>query len=230
MRTRFLCPVTVALFSATPFIALITPLGAKDLVATRELSPFTHTARVAAGADIGTIRFQCIKRVQVPTRVRYTADSAHCDELQFREPGGSAACPQAKTEASETAYEVTYSVKSQPMASDESASREFTFSVYFRPGELPADVHKAIARKLSHTDLAGYFAVTTSVETAPRTAIDNEKSHFCAGNYVDGAWTHADRACLDDIRYGKAASSSGFLTVRVEPVSRRVNVAAAGGK
>ena len=84
------------------------------------------------------------------------------------------------------AYEVTYSYTGQPLASDEYGNRNFTLHVYFRPDELSSQVRKALTeRKGDRGDLAGYFTVNVRRESAQRTAIDEARSHFCAGT----SWT-----------------------------------------
>ena len=235
MLRRLFAPTTVAILSGG---LLLCPLRAREAnksvptvaawqnsmeMHTGDLHPFTHLAYLPAGTDPGTIRFERVKLVRVATRVKYTMDSNYCKQLAFRDPGGSIACPSAETEASAPAYEVTYSVTGQPLASDEHASPDFTFSVYFRPDELPADMQKAlVGGKLSRADRTAYFAVSTYREPVRRVAIDERKSHFCEGNLVDGAWTHTDPGCKDDVSYTAVTAPSGYITVKVEPVSKKL--------
>jgi len=182
------------------------------------LSPFTHVARIPAGADLRTIRFEGVKMVELPTAGSYTMDADYCHELTFRDPGGSIACLHVQPGAPVAAYEATYSFIGQPLASDEYANQYFTFAVYFRPDELPADAQKALAsHKMSREDAAGYFTVSTGRELVSRVAIDNSQSHFCEGNYVDGAWTRSNQRCQDKIAYGTLTEPSGYVTVKVDP-------------
>ena len=182
-----------------------------------ELQPFTHVARIPADSDKGTIRFEKAKMVQVPTRIAYTINPSYCAELAFRDPGGSTYCPYMETGSPATAYEVTYSYDGQPLGSDEDGGRNFTFQVYFRPDELAPEVRQALTeKKVGRADLAGYFTVNTFREPARRMVIDEAKSHFCDGNFVDGAWTHTDASCDDEIQLKAVARLSDYITVRVD--------------
>jgi hypothetical protein len=188
-----------------------------------DIQLFTHLALIPAGADPGTIRFQKARLVLVTSKLRYAADERYCAQLAFRDPGGSMACPDIRTEARVPAYQVTFSLTGQPLASDEFAGRDFTFSVYFRPNELAPEVQEALsAGKLSRSAAATYFAVSTSPETARRVAIDGERSHFCAGNYVDGAWVHAAASCNDTISYTQVEAPSGYIGVTVDAASSTI--------
>jgi hypothetical protein len=187
---------------------------------TEDLHPFTHFAYVPAGADLSTIRFEKVRLVKVPTKIKVTTDASHCKELAFRDPGAS--CTYTQTEASAPAYEVTYSLTGQPLASDEYADRHFTFSVEFRTDELAADVQKALsAKRLSRSDATAYFAVSTHRESVRRVAIDEKQSRFCAGNFVDGVWAHTDAGCQDDVSYTMVTVPSDYMTIQVDPVSLR---------
>jgi len=213
---------------STPMAAVLLTGGLlfPSLRAAENLHPFTHLATIPAGADLSTIRFEKVRLVQLPSRIKYTSDEGYCKELAFRDPGGSMACPSARTEAPVSAYEVTYSFTGQPLGSDETGGRNFTLSVYFRPNELPPDVQKALSeRKLSRSDAAAYFAVSTSREPAKRVVIDDRQSHFCAGNYVDGAWAHTDAGCLDTINYTSVTAPSDYITVKVDAASSRMQQA-----
>jgi hypothetical protein len=189
-------------------------------VQVKELQPFTHVAQIPADSDKGTIRFEGAKIVQVPTRITYTMDPRYCEEVAFRDPGGSMYCPSLQTGSPATAYEVTYSYIGQPMPSDEYGGRYFTFRVYFRPDELAPEVRQALAeKKWNRADFAGYFQVNTFREPVQRTVIDEAKSHFCSGSFADGAWTHSETNCQDEIHMKAIASPSDYITVRVDPVS-----------
>lgn len=198
--------------AATATAANPTPLEAQ----TEELHPFTHLAYIAAGADSGSIRFEGIQRVHVPIAIKHTADTSYCSELALREPGGSMFCPSEEVQAA-VAYEATYSYTGQPMASDEIASRRFTFRVYFRYNELaPAVLHTASVGKPARAEMAEYFTVNTYREPVQRIVIDSARSSFCAGAFQDGVWTPSDRSCRDDIRYTAAATPSDYITVKVD--------------
>ncbi len=101
--------------------------------AAETLHPFTHQASIPATAQPATIAFQKVKATKVFTTVSSTMDPDYCKDLQFRDPGGSLYCPQIQYQSPAPAYEVTYSYKDQPMASDEYGNGNFTFQVYFRP-------------------------------------------------------------------------------------------------
>src|SRR5271165_1159933 len=122
MIRRLFTPMTVALLSGG---LLFPSLRAAE---TNNTNPATHSAYIPAGADLSTIRFEKARLVKVPSRIQYTSDTDYCKELAFRDPGGSIACPYARTEATVPAYEATYSYTGQAMASDEYAGRNFTFS------------------------------------------------------------------------------------------------------
>jgi hypothetical protein len=192
-------------------------------VYSEDLNPFTHLATIPTGADLTTIRFEKARLVNLASRVRLTKDGGYCKELAFRDPGGSLACPYGQTETRIPAYEVTYSYTGQPLASDEYAVRNFTFSVYFRPDEFAPDLQNALSRgKLRRSDAAGYFALSTYREPAARLAIDDSHSHFCEGSYVDGAWVRADAGCKETISYTALTAPSLYVTVKVDPASSRV--------
>jgi len=184
-------------------------------------NPFGHVAYVLAASDT-TFRFEKARLVSVPVRFKHIADEAYCAEIAHRDAGGSMFCPYTEPESWTTAYEVIYSFVGPPMASDEFGDRRYTFTVYIRPEELSPEVRKALSvRNPSRSDLAGYFALSTSRETVQQVAIDHAQSKFCPGNYVDGAWTHSDSGCEDDIRYTLVTVPSDYTTVRVEPTPKR---------
>ena len=194
---------------------------------TEEVHPFTHVAYIPADADPTSIRFSKIRLVKVGSRISYTDDRAYCQQLAFRDPGGSIACPSSHTDAYVPAYEVTYSYVGQPL-STEDLSRDFSFSVYFRMDELAPGVKRAlpVGRK-GRSEAATYFTVTTKRETTRQVAIDNQHSTFCDGTYRDGAWTHTDTRCQDLITYTIAEVPSGYITVRVDPLAPRMTLAGA---
>src|SRR5579871_2719023 len=80
-----------------------------------ESQRFTNIARIPAGAETNTIRFEKVRRVEVGTA---TVKSV---------------------------YEVTFSYMGQPLVSDEHGDRHFTFKVYFRPEELTPELRDALA-------------------------------------------------------------------------------------
>jgi hypothetical protein len=190
----------------------------------QNLHPFTHEARIPAQSDTATIRFVKIRKVQVPTRVSSTMDTAYCPELSHRDPGGSMYCPSTQTGAPTSAYEVTYSFSGPALASDESGNRNFNFQVYLRPDELALELRRALAdNKASRADLAGFFTVNTQREQVRVMAIDNAQSHFCDGNFVDGAWKNDSASCRDQVSYKPVIVPSDYVTVRVDAASLSAN-------
>jgi hypothetical protein len=188
---------------------------------TQELWPFTHFARIPADSDPATIRLEKIGSVRVPQLVQYTADAAYCRDVAFRDPGGSMYCPEPRTIGTAAAFEATYSYTGQPLASDEYHAGRYTFQVYFQPDELAPEVRTVIETgKWKATYLAEYFMLNTDPERVHRAVIDESQSNLCEGNFVDGNWTHTDPACRDRIVYTTATVLSGYLTVKVDPISR----------
>jgi hypothetical protein len=201
---------------------------------TEDLRPLTHLAYIPATAEIGTIRFESIKRVNVPATIKHTADANYCAEAAVRDPGGSMFCPSTGAVVSAVAYEVTYSYMGKPMASDELANRHFVFSTNFRYDELsPEMLRAASARKTDRTDAAEYFAVSTTREPTRRVVIDSARSSFCPGAYQDGIWIRNDGGCHDDIHYKAITEPSDYIAVRVDAVpmsTKQAAIAAANAK
>ncbi len=191
------------------------------------LQPFTHVARIPADSDTGSIRFQKAKMVQIPTTIAYTTNPEYCKDLAFRDPGGSMYCSSARTGTPATAYELTFSVVGPPLASDEYGNRNFTFEVYFRPDELAPDVRQAISNGKRSSDVAGSFKVSTSREPVRKIVVDEAKSHFCAGNFLDGSWTTSDANCKDQVHYKALAVPSDYITVSIDRSPARAGLASA---
>ena len=211
----FLC---AGAFPKRPPAAIEEPGGAK--VQVQDLHPFTHFAYIPVGADVGTIRFEGAKTVEVPTKIRTSTDTEYCAELPFRDPGGSMLCPDLETESPATAYKVTYSFRGRPVASDEYGRTYFIFHVYFRPDELAPEVQKALsARKLNRAETAEYFTLKTSREDAQQVVIDETRSSFCDTVVRDGVCTKRDPHCQNRINYKTITTPSDYVTVRVDPVS-----------
>jgi hypothetical protein len=189
---------------------------------TADLHPFTHFASIPASSDPETIKFEQVKARKVFTGLKSTRDPRYCNNVQFNEPSGSMYCPLLQHESPATAYEVTYSFKGEPLASDEYGNRNFTFQVYFRPEELPSTLQSAIsARKVHGTELATYFNVTTSRALVHGSVSDEANSSFCAGHFVDVEWVQNDPRCQDKVSLKNVTTSSDSITVQVEPISQR---------
>jgi len=115
------------------------------------------------------------------------------------------------------------------MASDEYGNTYFTFSVYFRPDELSSGPRRAVSSgKISQTAATELFQLMTSRDSIHQIVIDHANSTLCDGNYVDGNWTRTNPQCEDSIAYTTVASASPYITLKVDPVSSRLDTAEAG--
>jgi hypothetical protein len=210
-------------------LALVTlSLAAGTARGEETLQPFTHLARIPANSDTGSIRFQKAKMVQIPTTIAHITNPKYCQDIAFRDLGGSMYCSSARTGTPATAYELTFSVVGPSLASDEYGNRNFTFTVYFRPDELAPDVRQAISNaKRSRSDVAGSFKVSASREYVWKIATDEAESHFCAGNFLDGSWTNSDANCRDQVHYKALAAPSDYITVRIDPSPAPAGLASA---
>jgi hypothetical protein len=63
--------------------------------------------------------------------------------------------------------------------------------------------------------------VTALDEPVRRIVIDQAKSHFCDGNFVDGMWARSDATCKDEIYTTTIDGPSDYIPVSVDPVSVR---------
>jgi hypothetical protein len=194
-----------------------------------DLHPFTHIAYVPASADLYSLRIESIKATKVATKVRVTTDQRYCQERSALEPGGSMYCPRTSDESFVRAYQVTYSFRGQPIASDEYGNTNFSFSVYFRPDEIGPALRRAISSgKIKGTAAAEFFRVTTSNDSLRHVVLDQANSTICEGDYVDGNWTRTNPKCEDTMAYQSVARPSMYVTVRVNPATFPVETAAAG--
>jgi len=197
------------------------------IVRVEKLHPFTHFAYIPQGSDLSSIKFQGVKKVEVATQIKSTTDVRYCDDQEFRDPGGSMFCPSTQLESASAAYQVTYSYRGQPLASDEYGKTYFTFSVYFRWDELSPAVRDTLAKhEVSRADAAAYFDLTAYRSPVREVVIDEAASTFCAGNFVDGSSMHRDSKCEDNIHYTTITSPSVYVTVKVDPALGRREQAA----
>ena len=213
---------------ASPVAVFEETIGGQTVEITEiaDLQPFTHVAYIAVGADLSSIKIEGIKLVKVATKRRSLMDLYYCDQTRS-EPGGSIFCPRITNESPVPAYQVTYSFRGQPMASDEYGNTYFTFAIYFRPDELSPELRRALSSgKL--TTAAEYFDLTTSRNSIRQLPIDQANSTLCDGNYVDGNWVHTNPKCDDRIAYTTVESASPYITVKVDPARSRIEEAAAG--
>jgi hypothetical protein len=187
---------------------------------TVDLTVFGGSALIPAGSDTHSLRFEGIKSVRIPTRVRYASDPAYCGKAG-RQSGASMYCPQVSLASREDAYEVTYSYNGPPLGSDEQGGRQFTLQVYFRPSDLPDALREALAarRKLPRDQASSYFAVTTFRQSEPRYVENRARSRHCEGTYIDGSYEQTDPECDERIWTDRVLAPSDFITVRVAPVS-----------
>ena len=204
----------VIIGSALALLASAANAG-QDLITVKDLNPFTHVVRIPGGADLSSIRFEQAKLVKVPARVRSVENARYCEELAFRDPGGSFYCPYTAFEGTTPAYEITYSYDDPAIASDEFGGRHFTFVAYFRPEDFSAATRKILEKKASRSDLAAVFHLTSSRDPERRVVIDEVNSRFCEGNYVDGAWQRKDTLCNESIKHKTVTVPSEYVTIRI---------------
>jgi len=179
----------------------------------RELDPFTHVASIPATVDPSSIRFEKLKMVDLPTKTE-TIKAPDCNEKQFRDPDGST-CESLKVLQSVKAVEADYSFIGPPMATgegDTGPSRQ-SFSVYFRPEELPAGGQVS---KLNREQAESLFQVSTSRPVVQQRVVDKQNSHICEGNYVDGSWVQADPKCQEQLQYTMRTVPSAYWAVAID--------------
>ena len=223
------CFVTIA-WVTTAAAANATPRSTSsngDVVEIADLQPFTHVAYIPAGSSASSIRIESIKLVKVATIHRSVTNERYCNQ-PWSEPGGSMYCQRTADESPVPAYRVTYSYRGQPMASDEYGNTYFTFSVYFRPDEISPRLREMlVSGEIRRADIAEFFEVAPSRVPIQQVVIDQAKSAFCDGNYVDGNWVQTNPRCLDKIVYSRINEPSPYVSVRVDPVSYHLETAAA---
>jgi len=217
-------PINAAQVSQNPTLQPVSATsGATAGVANQEQQPFTHSAYIPVNSDLGSIRFETVKAVEVRTAAVSTKDSSYCDQLAFREPGGSMFCSGRQEGPPVKAYEVTYSYMGQPLASDEQGVGRFTFRVYFRPDEVAAQIREGLGfKKQIREQTAAYFTVKTEREVERHMEIDEARSHFCPREFADGVWVKKESSCKDEISYKTGVGPSGLVTVTVSPVATQV--------
>ena len=230
-RTRqFIASCFAIVGLSTAAVAASARAGRGEIVEVTDLHPFTHVASIPVGVDLSSIRMEGIKAVKVATRRRsVTSSRSYCEyQSNFAEPGGSMYCPQTTEGSPVPAYQVSYSYKGQPMASDEYGNTSFTFSVYFRAGELnPALLRALSSGGVSRSTAAEYFQLSSSRGSMRQAVIDRAKSRFCDGTYLDGTWIHTNPKCEDVVAYKVITIPSPYITVKVNPVFPRIETAAA---
>jgi hypothetical protein len=208
----------LALFGALLYtLATSSSTAADSELRIPDLRPFTHYADIPAGFDTGSIRFEKVKRLELPIRIRFVPDPFACLDDASKD------CQYKQAEFVATAYEVTYSYTGPPLASDEFGNRRFTFDVYFWDSELPAQLNQWLtSNKRNRADAGRYLAVKIYPEPMPRERIDDRQSSFCEGSFNNGLWIHSATKCEDRIVYAHTVPSSGYMTVRVDPVGAQL--------
>jgi len=180
---------------------------------TRELDPFTHVASIPATVDTSTIRFEKLKTVDLASKTQTTKDLQDCKERQFRDPDATN-CEIIKVLEHVKAIEADYSFIGPQLATQEGnfgASRQ-TFSVYFRPEELPVS---GAVEKLNREQAGSLFEVATSRPMVQERVVDKQNSRFCEGSYVDGNWTQKDAGCKEQVQYSNRTVPSEYWAVAV---------------
>jgi hypothetical protein len=182
------------MFVATLVTAAALPqTKGQDAMEITGLPPFTHIAYIPESADLSSIKIESIKSVKVPIRQRSVTNAPPVP-----------------------AYEVTYSFRGEPLASDEYGNTGFTFSVDFRPDELGPELRSALsAGPLRKQAAAGYFDFTVSRDSLQQTVIDPANSAFCDGNYRDGNWIPVNSKCVDRIAHRTVTGDSPYIAVKV---------------
>ena len=181
---------------------------------TDQINPYTQVASIPATVDPSSIRFEKLKVVELASKTQTVTDSQDCKERQFREPDGTS-CESIKVVERVKAVEADYSYIGPQTSTGEGEtgpSRQ-TFTVYFRPEELPVS---ATATKLKREQAESLFQVSTSRPMVQERVIDKQNSHFCDGNYVDGNWVQTDSKCRDQVQYANRTVPSTSWAVEVD--------------
>jgi hypothetical protein len=203
-------------------IRLNTPSSTKDVrgaigvvpTPNREPDPFTHMATIPATVDPSTIRFEKLKTVELASKTQTVTDPNDCKERQFRDPDGSN-CESIKVLERVKAIEAEYSFIGPQLATgegDTSPNRQ-TFAVYFRPEELPLS---GPVEKLKREQAGSLFQISTSRPMIQERVVDEQNSHHCEGNYVDGNWVQTDRNCREQLQYTTRTVPSWYWAVAVD--------------
>jgi hypothetical protein len=180
----------------------------------RELDPFTHVASIPATVDPSSIRFEKLKMVDLASRTQ-TTKVADCNDRQFRDPDGST-CESLKVLERVKAVRADYSFIGPQMSSgegDTGGPNRQTFSVYFRPEELPVN---GSVSNLKREQAESLFQISTTRPMVQERVVDKQSSHLCEGNYVDGNWVQTDKNCQEQLQYATRTVPSEYWAVAVD--------------
>jgi hypothetical protein len=179
----------------------------------QELDPFIHVASIPATVDPSTIRFEKLKTVELASKTQVTRNEQDCKQRQFREPDGTG-CETVKVLEHVKAVEADYSFIGPQASSGEGeiGPTRQTFSVYFRPEELAVS---GPVEKLNREQAGSLFDISTARPVVQEKVIDQQNSHFCEGNYVDGNWVQKDPKCQQQVQYTNRNVPSEYWAVEV---------------
>ena len=212
--------IAIAAAMATVSIGFAQTSDQRVVVATT-----SKVARIPAGSNLASIKFQGVKAVTLANTG--TATDGRCAAAERGEPGGSMFCAPSAARTREQVYQVTYSYEGLPLVSDEYGTTHSTFSVYFRPEELTGAERRLISvGKHGRTDTASMFEWTTSREVEARVVVDNSKSTMCTRTYLDGTRTQKDPGCQDNAIFKTISVPSDYVAVRVTLARGATTVAA----
>ena len=211
---------TIAVAMATVSIGFAQTSDQGVVVATA-----SKVARIPAGSNLASIKFQGVKAVTLANTGAVT--DGRCAIAERGEPGGSMFCAPLAARTHEQVYQVTYSYEGLPLASDEYGNTHSTFSVYFRPEELTGAERRLVSvGKRGRTETASMFEWTTSREVEARVVVDNASPKMCTRTYVDGTWAQKDPECQDNAIFKTISVPSDYVVVRVNLARGATTVAA----
>jgi hypothetical protein len=181
----------------------------------RALDPFTHVAYIPATVDPKTIHLKRLKTVDLASKTQTITNPQDCKDRSFRDPDGKN-CEAVKVLERVKAVEAEYSYLSPEYSTSEGevipANRQ-TFSVYLHPEELPVS---GPVEKLNREQAESLFQVSASRPIVQEKVVDNQRSHFCEGNYVDGNWIQQDPKCQPQVEYTTRTVPSESWAVTVD--------------
>jgi len=176
--------------------------------------PFAHSVDLPGSADVSTIKFEKVRKIKVRATINYGFDPAKCQELVTGELWRAPGCAYKTIKTTVAAFEMIYSYTGEPLASDEYASRTFTFGVYFRPEDLPEHLQTVLSgRKLSRSEAAAYFDVNIQRNSVTE---DPVLSRPCNGNFSEGPGILTNARCRGSVSSAVVTTASDEVTVVVK--------------